>query len=180
MHTDEKLKQHQLHPSFDRETKVAVFNKFLKDIENKALPDDFNAEQGSIVIGLNDYEALLSDGEENLYKLNRQGEFELFYQLPDSGLKGFKSEVLSKEELWEYEDVFYLCGKELITKAKHHEVLKKLSPGFKEFMDEWEEKRNSNVTDYHEQEIDDFVELYELELTDLTQSINKNNEEMEL
>jgi len=119
MRTDENVKMKQPHPSTDRETKIAVFNKFLKDIESKALPDDFNAEKGHVIIGLKDYEVLLSDGK-NQCKLNLQGELEPFYQLP-TGLKGFKHEILEQEKLWSYEDVSYLLRESLITSDKYWE-----------------------------------------------------------
>jgi len=112
--TPELFQQERLHPAYDRETKVAVFNKFLTDVADQELPKGFNEENGKVIFVLDDYEMSLSDGK-NHCKFNKEGKLEMFYHLPESGLIGFKDELLANEIYWGHKDIDYLMSEGVIS-----------------------------------------------------------------
>jgi len=119
MDLNEMIKKERLHPAYDRETKVAVFNKFLNDVADQELPEKFNETDGRIVFVLDDYEMSLTDGE-NHCKLNKDGKLEMYYHLPESGLQGFKDELLAKELYWRHGDIMYLGREGVISSVGTH------------------------------------------------------------
>ena len=119
---------HYTHPSVDKETKVAVLNKFLTDIENKDMPAEFDTNNATITISLNRYDVSLSDGK-NQIKLNNENELEMFYQL-ENGFSGFKDEILSNEYLWTDGDIDFLYRAKVIDKDTWGEKFFNETPTF--------------------------------------------------